>query len=361
MECGGEASTSASDQPARVHIFICSAAKNADRRNSLRRSWFRYLTDADSPLPARFRPGVSVHFIISRESRCEEVDAEQTQHGDILYLDAPAGYHNLWRKALCFLAWLEEHTAAATASGSGRAGDAGSRLPDADPGGASASASSASTPAATAATASAAAAAAAAAATAASHDYDYVMHADDDSFVRLDLLLPMMASWPRQRHYWGYIWDGTGNRVTAPIRNPANKSHMPAEQYPLDYYPPFASGCGFVLSRDLVLALLSRPLPDYRLLDPPFGIHLCGPPQYCVVSGGPVAPVHEERVRPYRPLPTFRPDTLVQHYLRAEEMRPYWEQALEAARGGPAAAASDAAGAPQELYNTLVSLGLLRR
>ena len=37
-------------------------------------------------------------------------------------------------------------------------------------------------------------------------------------------------------------------------------------QYPLDYYPPFASGCGFVLSRDLVQALIKQPLPDYRLL-----------------------------------------------------------------------------------------------
>jgi hypothetical protein len=37
-------------------------------------------------------------------------------------------------------------------------------------------------------------------------------------------------------------------------------------QYALDYYPPFASGCGFVLSKDLVQALLRQPLPDYRLL-----------------------------------------------------------------------------------------------
>ena len=37
-------------------------------------------------------------------------------------------------------------------------------------------------------------------------------------------------------------------------------------QYALDYYPPFASGCGFILSRDLVQALLKQPLPDYRLL-----------------------------------------------------------------------------------------------
>jgi hypothetical protein len=40
----------------------------------------------------------------------------------------------------------------------------------------------------------------------------------------------LQASAPRTRFYWGYIWDGTGNRATAPIRNPRNKSYMPVEQ-----------------------------------------------------------------------------------------------------------------------------------
>ncbi|KXZ47393.1 hypothetical protein GPECTOR_35g831 [Gonium pectorale] len=237
----------------------------------------------------------------------------QAQHGDIVYVDAPPGYENLWRKSLAFLAWLEARSRE----------EAGADTYDA---------------------------------------YDFAMHADDDSYIRLDLLLPLMAAWPRQRLYWGYFWDGTGNRATAPIRNPANKSYMPYEQYPLEFYPPFASGCGFVLSRDLVQALLQQPLPDYRLLDPPFGVHLCGPPGLCVLPEGPVAPAHDDRVRPYRPIPIFRPDTLVQHYLRPEEMRPFHQQALEAARGPePSCPAPHQAGAPAELYDTLVSLGLLRR
>lgn len=104
-------------------------------------------------------------------------------------------------------------------------------------------------------------------------EYAYYMHADDDSYVRLDLLLqllvscwphsgtqllcqthvcvvvsacsaPLMAAWPwrclarahtqaaspRQRFYWGYVWNRPGNPTTSPIRNPRNKSHMPYEQ-----------------------------------------------------------------------------------------------------------------------------------
>lgn len=40
----------------------------------------------------------------------------------------------------------------------------------------------------------------------------------------------LQADSPTSRFYWGYIWDGTGNRCTAPIRNTNNKSHMPEEQ-----------------------------------------------------------------------------------------------------------------------------------
>lgn len=48
-----------------------------------------------------------------------------------------------------------------------------------------------------------------------------------------------------------------------------------AVQYPLDFYPPFASGCGFVLSWDLVRELVKQPLPDYRLLVGLRHVHAC--------------------------------------------------------------------------------------
>mmetsp|Transcript_26122 Transcript_26122/g.66490 ORF Transcript_26122/g.66490 Transcript_26122/m.66490 type:complete len:322 (+) Transcript_26122:142-1107(+) len=318
------------EKPPRLLIFISTAYKYKDRRDSIRKSWFQYKTDPASSISPVLRDSVELTFVASQGNG--ELQEEAAAQGDITLVDAPEGYEHLWRKALVFLGGV-------TARGGGSAPD-------------------------------------------------YVMHCDDDSFVRLDLLLPLVASWPRARFYWGYVWDGTGARSTAPIRNPANKSHMPEAQYPLDFYPPFASGCGFVLSRDLVAALVARPLPDYRLLDPPFGIHLCGGPGWCVLPGGPVVPVHEERVRPYRLLPTFRPDTLVQHYLRPEEMRPFYAQALEAAAaGGPrqgagdgmnstcssvpggAASTSQPGGSGSEggrdaaaqLYDTLVGMGLLRR
>ncbi|KAI8464209.1 MAG: galactosyltransferase-domain-containing protein [Monoraphidium minutum] len=288
-------------------ICVSSGRDNAQRRRACRNTWFRYVTSDDSPLDAARRARLRLHFLVAApaaagsdggssggaqraqharpaagqgqqqleagQAQCvQQLAAEQAQHGDLMLVDAAEGYQHLWRKALVALRELEGRGVSCA----------------------------------------------------------YFVHADDDSLLRLDLLVPLLEAAPRERHYWGYIWDGTGNRMTAPIRNPNNKSHMPEEQYPYDSYPPFASGCGFVLSWDLVRALLAQPLPDYRLLDPPFGIHLCGGPR-CVL-GAPVVPVHDDRVRPYRGIPVFHPATLVQHYLRPEEMKPFYDQALEHAR-----------------------------
>ena len=284
-------------------------------------SWFKYLSDY---------PSVQAFFVGSDSSlKCNDEDAmrafraESEEHGDIMLLtDAPDGYEGLWRKALIFLKTLVS-----------RHSQPGAPPPP-----------------------------------------RYVMHADDDSFVRLPLLMrEVLSTSPATRFYWGYIWDQvTGNRVTAPIREPRNKSHMPVEQYPLDSYPPFASGCGFILSWDLVLELTREDLPDYRLLDPPFGIHLCGdpPPKGRLITSDmiPIQPAHDERVRPYRPLPTFRPDTIVQHYLRPEEFAPYYTQALEsdleqgtAEVNGGKGKEEPSISAPEQLYQSLVDLGLLRR
>uniref|UniRef100_A0A061RYZ4 Hexosyltransferase n=1 Tax=Tetraselmis sp. GSL018 TaxID=582737 RepID=A0A061RYZ4_9CHLO len=233
-----------------------------------------------------------------------ELAAEASSFCDLLFLDAQEGYENLWRKVTSFFSWLtsrEEHKQ--------------------------------------------------------NENKTYVMHVDDDSFVRLDLLVLEMRTWPEKRFYWGYIWNSNSSRVTSPIRNPANKSYMPEADYCLDYYPPFASGCGFVLSWDLVQALARADLPNYRLLDPPFGIHLTGKDFCCLDT--PVVPVHDDRVRPYRPLPIFRSDTLVQHYLHASEMRPYYLQATGEVEASPGDEAADER--ISSLYDTLVEMGLMRR
>ncbi len=58
----------------------------------------------------------------------------------------------------------------------------------------------------------------------------YSIHAKTSLALFLPRFDLKVSDWPTERFYYGYIWDGTGNRKTQPIRNPRNKSHMPVEQ-----------------------------------------------------------------------------------------------------------------------------------
>jgi hypothetical protein len=344
---------------------------------------------------------LSVQFVVSRapdpdvdaataadasSSLDARLDQEAAEHGDIFFASTPEGYGRLWTKALEFLE---------ARLGSEKDGGASGPPPPPPP---------------------------------MPPSPDFFFHADDDSYVRLDRVVRgvLGRSAPRRRFYWGYVWNGGGGggaaaecrdggnggvngsgsgRTTAPIRDPRNKSFMPLEHYPLPDYPPFCSGCGFALSRDLAEALVDGArrgaVPrTYRVLDPPFGIHLCGPapPKGRGVFGGggggaeweeeeekgaeeeekegdaragPVVPVHDDRVRPYRALPLFDGHTIVQHYLRPEEMAGFHAQVLESALGrgdggggdgsGGKGSGGDNGGAAAQLYEQLVGMGLLRR
>ena len=52
-----------------------------------------------------------------------------------------------------------------------------------------------------------------------------VHQVDDDSFIRLELLLAYLGApdTPSCGLYAGYIWDGSEGRRTAPLRDPSAK------------------------------------------------------------------------------------------------------------------------------------------
>ena len=184
------------------------------------------------------------------------------------------------------------------------------------------------------------------------------MHADDDSFVRLEKLLAWLTSYearaperaPRLRRvHLGRV----GGRRTKPLRDPAQKSYMPVEQWPHDAYPPFASGCGFLIAHQLVDALARRAdgLQYCRLFDVPVGIAIAQ-------HEPPAAIEHLPEVRPYRPLPLYQPDTIVQHYMQPEEFRQFFARAY----GAPPSAEEQAADARiAAVYDMFVGAKVLRR
>jgi len=196
------------------------------------------------------------------------------------------------------------------------------------------------------------------------YEFTHFMHADDDSFIRLDFLLPILYKQPTTKLYWGYIWDNNDqevfqknnmvkHRVTRPLRNPTAKSHMPFDQYALDTYPPFACGCGFVLTADLIDYLVKNAhlLKDYRLVDVAFGIYL-----YPIRD---IQIVNDDRVRPYKPLPTFCADTVIQHYLQPEEFAPFFAKAISVQQ--EEAGEEDVHKRILGFYDSLADMGLMKK
>ena len=104
----------------------------------------------------------------------------------------------------------------------------------------------------------------------------------------------------------------------------------------------------------------------FRVIDVPIGVCLSRvvPPERLRV-------LHLETVRPYRPLPLFRADTLVQHYMQPEEFKQFHARALAAAaesaagaKGGggkDGASAGGGGGIPAEVYDLFVKAKVMRR
>jgi len=78
----------------------------------------------------------------------------------------------------------------------------------------------------------------------------YIMKTDDDSIVFFQRLLHFLLQCGTPLSYMGVITS-----IMPPVRNPKNPWYISYEDYPDMYYPPYASGAGYVLSRELALAI----------------------------------------------------------------------------------------------------------
>ena len=168
-----------------VLLLISSAAGYEQRRKMIRATYMKLLRNSPT-LASR----VTYRFLLGAPTPEQEavLDAEQAEHSDLLQVSAPESYETLFPKIVASWRWA-----------------------------------------------------------CAAHEFAFWMHADDDSYIRLDLLVTWFDSEPAvQPHaglYAGYMWDGTVGRRTRPLRDPTAKSYMPIEQWPHESYPNFASVC----------------------------------------------------------------------------------------------------------------------
>ncbi|KAF2542555.1 hypothetical protein F2Q68_00033134 [Brassica cretica] len=99
----------------------------------------------------------------------------------------------------------------------------------------------------------------------------YIMKTDDDAFVRIDELLMSLKEKPSNALLYGLI-----SFDSSPDREQGSKWYIRKEEWPLDSYPPWAHGPGYIITQDIakfvVKGHLERDLRLFKLEDVAIGI-----------------------------------------------------------------------------------------
>lgn len=168
-------------------VGIMSAPSHFAERDAVRSSWLQFLSLTDpklNQLSIEEKQSMVVRFIIGDTDSSNVESALQTEslsHRDIIRVPVLESYFNLTLKTGEFFKWAS-----------------------------------------------------------ASYDFKWIMKCDDDSFVRIDLILQDLLARNTERLYMGKIWTGT------PVDRRID-SHTPWKQH-----HPFAAGAGYILSNDLI-------------------------------------------------------------------------------------------------------------
>ncbi|XP_057245518.1 beta-1,3-galactosyltransferase 6, partial [Malurus melanocephalus] len=172
-------------------VLVMSGPKYSERRSIIRTTWMALAAQKTPHGRVWSRFVVGTAGLSAEEMRSLEL--EQNRHRDLLLLpELRDSYENLTAKVLATYVWLDSHL-----------------------------------------------------------DFQFALKADDDTFVRLDVLLEELRTKEPRRLYWGFF-SGRG-RVKSGGKWKENAWLL------CDYYLPYALGGGYVISGDLVRYLsLSR-------------------------------------------------------------------------------------------------------
>ncbi|XP_002190308.3 beta-1,3-galactosyltransferase 6 [Taeniopygia guttata] len=183
----GRAARGAEGGSAVLAAVVMSDPKSSERRSIIRSTWM-----AAAP-PGRVWSRFVVGTAGLGAEELRSLQLEQRRHRDLLLLpELRDSYENLTAKVLATYVWLDAHL-----------------------------------------------------------DFQFALKADDDTFVRLDVLLEELSAKEPRRLYWGFF-SGRG-------RVKSGGKWKESAWLLCDYYLPYALGGGYVISADLVRYLsLSR-------------------------------------------------------------------------------------------------------
>ena len=189
-----------------VLILITSAPSHVQQRDAIRSTWCKH----SAKITTHSSPNYRCIFLIGQDefsSSDQYIQGEMAAYDDILYGTFLDRYRNLTNKVLMGLFWASTHCPAT-----------------------------------------------------------FVLKTDDDCFVSVGTLLRFL---PLQAHtrllYAGAVFKDKEKRIV--VREPYNKWFVSLDDYQNDYYPAYASGTGYLLSRDVWQRLVDqlmyhKPFPN---------------------------------------------------------------------------------------------------
>ena len=185
-------------------ILVASSPQNEARRNAIRKTWARDNIRSDTP---RYQ----TYFILGADGLSEpllkSITSESETHGDVFLGSFVDSYRNLTRKVLRGMAWVSQVC-----------------------------------------------------------DPKYLLKTDDDCFVDPDILCEDLIAREESGRNGTYMYLGYRIQKSPVIRDPRDRWYVRKEDYLYSFYPPYASGFGYVISslairRFVVLATLTKPFP----------------------------------------------------------------------------------------------------
>ncbi|XP_062612308.1 beta-1,3-galactosyltransferase 5-like [Saccostrea cucullata] len=188
-----------------ILIFICSSVQNFQQRNAIRNSWCKTNSNKKYSWHCVFllgEPEESGNYL----ELTQKLKKEKEKYGDILQGSYTDTYRNLTYKVMHGFAWADAHC----------------------------------------------------------HS-NFVLKTDDDCFVNTQLLYDLVLHHQDVSSlYIGKVTNDLEKRKV--IRNVENRWHVSESDYKGDYYPPYASGAGYLMSWDTVKKLVSvspyiKPIP----------------------------------------------------------------------------------------------------
>lgn len=166
-----------------LFIVILTSPNGKDRRNAIRETWLSNVETLDAPVVAKFIIGVKE----LPPEHMKKLEDEKNLYRDILFLpELKDAYKELPTKVLQTFKWIDQNM-----------------------------------------------------------NSSYILKVDDDSFVRLDLIISELKStYSARKLYWGFFRGDAHVKFAGPWSE--KNWHL------CDRYLPYAQGGGYILSNDLV-------------------------------------------------------------------------------------------------------------